>query len=390
MVIADVAFNVLMLAIDSLAFLRARRSQNRGLLRRFMTGAVVFSAAVACVLAAVLWHSGSAFAAMRFAGMAGLWHFPSLLLGFAWQSRHSRLRYLFVGAASLVLLVYVYAYHIEPFSLEITHCTYSHRLLQGLSRPVVIAHVSDIQCESLGVYEKKIFAELARIKPDMIVYTGDYVQVRDIDEYAGLARGLVQAIRDAGLNPPLGSYAVLGNTDPPELWREVFADGPVRLLEDETIAVDLPGAKISLTGLSYAVSRGPAPRSAAYLDPAGAGALERSEGAEEVRANRLDIVAGHSPDFVERLAQTRMPFLALAGHTHGGQVRLPFYGPIITFSRLPRKYADCFVPYGSGTLSVTRGVGLERLDAPRLRFLCRPEIRLITLAPPPSAPAGQD
>jgi hypothetical protein len=89
------------------------------------------------------------------------------------------------------------------------------------------------------------------------------------------------------------------------------------------------------------------------------------------------IVPAHRPDF----ALTRPDAdLLLAGHVHGGQVRLPFIGPLITLSNVPRDWAVGLttLPWG-GHLFVSRGVGMERKNAPRLRFLCRPEIAILEL-----------
>jgi len=74
--------------------------------------------------------------------------------------------------------------------------------------------------------------------------------------------------------------------------------------------------------------------------------------------------------------------LSLAGHTHGGQVRLPVLGPVTTLSSVPRRYAaGLSVRPAGGHLFVSRGIGMERENAPRLRFLCRPQLVVIDLLP---------
>ena len=80
--------------------------------------------------------------------------------------------------------------------------------------------------------------------------------------------------------------------------------------------------------------------------------------------------------------QQRALDLLLAGHTHGGQVRLPVIGPPLTLSRIPRAWAAGVTNLPiDRNLVVSRGIGMERGLAPRMRFLCRPELVVVTLEP---------
>jgi hypothetical protein len=74
--------------------------------------------------------------------------------------------------------------------------------------------------------------------------------------------------------------------------------------------------------------------------------------------------------------------LLLAGHTHGGQVRLPWIGTLTTGCLVPRAWAAGMteLPNG-GKLIVSRGTGRERGESPQIRFLCRPELVVIDLVP---------
>ena len=97
------------------------------------------------------------------------------------------------------------------------------------------------------------------------------------------------------------------------------------------------------------------------------------------RTDAFQIVLGHAPNFA--LGDVDADLL-IAGHTHGGQVRLPWIGPLVTLSAVPRAWAAGATQLSGGrTLVVSRGVGMERVTAPRLRFLCRPQLVVIDVVP---------
>jgi predicted MPP superfamily phosphohydrolase len=91
-------------------------------------------------------------------------------------------------------------------------------------------------------------------------------------------------------------------------------------------------------------------------------------------------VIGHGPDFVLNLAGTGLVDLALAGHTHGGQVVLPFIGAPYTKTRIDRRYASGLNDYAGIPIHVSAGIGMERGTAPQIRFLCPPEISVLDVS----------
>ena len=238
-----------------------------------------------------------------------------------------------------------------PRSLEVTrHVIESAKL----HRPWRVAVVADLQVDDVGEHEREALRRAFEAEPDLVLFPGDYVQAPE-ETYPELVTRLNALLRDvAGADaPPV--FAVEGNVDR-EGWEAVF-DGLDRQTFVFTAGRDLEDLRI--TGLSF-------------TDSFDTGlVLEPSE--------RFHLVFGHAPDFA--LGRPAAD-LAVAGHTHGGQVRVPGVGPLLTLSRVPRHWAAgrTALPAG-GTLVVSRGVGMERGLAPRVRFFCPPEVVILDLVP---------
>ncbi|RLC77893.1 MAG: hypothetical protein DRI81_07895 [Chloroflexi bacterium] len=99
---------------------------------------------------------------------------------------------------------------------------------------------------------------------------------------------------------------------------------------------------------------------------------------EGISADAFTLLLFHSPDLIREAVDHQVD-LYLGGHTHGGQLCLPFYGAIITNSMYGRRYAAGLFKEGDTRMYISRGVGFEGGGLPRARFLCRPEIVSIEL-----------
>jgi predicted MPP superfamily phosphohydrolase len=99
------------------------------------------------------------------------------------------------------------------------------------------------------------------------------------------------------------------------------------------------------------------------------------------------ILLYHTPDLAEAAAAAGVD-LYLAGHTHGGQIRLPWYGALTTSSAYGKRFEAGLYQVDLMSLYVSRGIGLEGLRLPRARFLCPPEIIVIDMIGPESSKAG--
>ncbi len=258
-----------------------------------------------------------------------------------------------VVAAVTAWCVGVDAFVIEPHWLEITHIEIPTDKIEA---PITIALLADIQTDKVTDWERDVLARVVAEDPDLVLFAGDYVQHDNQYEYEKTITRLNAVIRESGLDPPLGIVAVQGNVDH-KGWQRIFEDTGA-VISNERMVLDL--GPVTITALSLS---------------------EAFDGAEIDPADDFHIVIGHAPDFA---LEEPPADLMLAGHTHGGQVRLPFLGPIFTLSRVPRAWAAGVTEVGPGsTLIVSRGIGMERDDAPRLRFLCRPEVVIIDLVPAP-------
>lgn len=210
-----------------------------------------------------------------------------------------------------------------------------------------IVHLTDVHLDRARPLHDEVLARVNALKPDLLVFTGDSLNA---------AEGLAPFRRFiSGVVAPLGRFAVRGNHD---VWywgeQDLFGGGVATELTGQAVALE--GANVTICGSPYD-SETPLLDCVARADP-----------------KRFVIAAYHTPDLVERTA----PDLYLAGHTHGGQVRMPFYGAVVTLSAFDKKYEMGRYAVGATTLFVSRGVGVEP-HAPRIRFLCRPEVAVIDL-----------
>jgi len=341
------AYNLLMLAVDVAVIVAVVRSATT----RSRAAALVAAGVAALLFSAAAGEGG--FGQMRLLACGLFIHgvILSLAMAIIAARKHRRAAAAWLAVAAALSGIGVDAFLIEPYWLEVTHLTMRS---PKIDRALRIVAVADFQTDTIGQFERDVLQRVMAERPDVILFVGDYIQV-DADRWPRMVDKFRQLLRSSGIAAPLGVFAVKGNIDPPQ-WSDLFRDSEVRLFE-ETAAVDVAGLRI--TGLSQPDS----------LDP-----LLRVAPVEQ-----FHIVFGHHPDYA--LGEIAAD-LMIAGHTHGGQVRLPVIGPLLTLSRVPRSWAAGVTSRGQGrTLVVSRGTGLERGAAPRLRFLCRPELVVIQLDP---------
>lgn len=254
---------------------------------------------------------------------------------------------------------------VEPSELQLTELAITSDRLPSGTPPIRLLHISDIHLERWTRREDQLLAHIEQAQPDLIVITGDYVSTSNNSDPKTLRQ-----VHDllSQLWAPYGVYATLGT--PPVDLREnvvpIFDDLPVTLLREHCVQLDLgKGRQLALLGMDCTH----------YL-PDDIARLARLTAVAPPTMPQL--LLNHSPELMPQAAQEGID-LYLCGHTHGGQVRLPIIGPLLTSSQLGRRYVMGHYQEGRTNLYISRGVGFEGLSAPRVRFLTRPEITLVTI-----------
>jgi uncharacterized protein len=211
-------------------------------------------------------------------------------------------------------------------------------------------------------YIQHVVALANSLKPDLTLLAGDYVH--------GHRSYIAPGIAELGkLEARLGRFAVRGNHDN----RSSHGDHDSRLNYSSAVLARAGLSDLNNTGVWLE-------RHGARLRICGVGDLwtdrQDLEGALGDATERDAVVMlSHNPDFAETILDKRVG-LVLSGHTHGGQIVVPGFGAPIVPSRYGQKYLYGLVQGPSCRVFVTRGVGTI---SPPVRFVCRPEVVLITL-----------
>jgi predicted MPP superfamily phosphohydrolase len=254
--------------------------------------------------------------------------------------------------------VQVDAYVVEPLLVDTTALSLAFEDLEPGTSPLRVVHLSDTHIERSSYREASVARKVNALQPDIIVLTGDYLNLSRLQDPVSAAhfRQFVSQLR-----APYGIYAVRGSVEPTLGSMQWLVEGTqVTWLEQEARTMDVRGQKVTLVGV--ACSHRP-DMDTARLDEAMSG----------VPSDAFTLLLYHSPDLIAEAAERGID-LYLGGHTHGGQLRLPLYGAIVTSSMYGKQYEAGLYRRGGTTLYISRGIGFEGGGMPRARFLCRPEI----------------
>ncbi len=258
--------------------------------------------------------------------------------------------------AALGVFCVAYGALVEPYWPEVTHVHIETAKLPAGSRPIRILQISDVHSDLRTRLEDRIPQIAAEARPDAIVFTGDATNSRDgVENFRRCMRGLAQVAP---------TYAVRGNWD---LWSgadaALYADTGVRELNGSGDEIEVGDARVWICGV--AVGNESATTRTLRSAPPGV----------------FTVFLFHLPDEIYDVARDGRADLYCAGHTHGGQIALPFYGAIITLSRFGKTFESGLYRVESTWLYVNRGIGMEGDQAPRVRFCSRPEVTVFEIVP---------
>lgn len=265
----------------------------------------------------------------------------------------------------------VYAMVIEPRRIQVVREEFYLKSLPPAFDGYTLAQVSDFHLPTtLGpTYYDELAQQINELLPDCIVVTGDFLDV------PGLSK--INMIPDSirHLKARDGVYAILGNHDYKfnvrAILKTIQATG-VRTLVNEHVELKRQGGDgvetLYLAGVDDITKK------RQDLDAALKGIPHGS----------CIVLLAHEPDYADEVARDGRVALQFSGHTHGGQIRVPFVGAVRSvLPRLAKRYVMGRYQVGDLQLYVNRGIGLAAIAA---RFNCPPEITCITLrsgeAPP--------
>ncbi|MBA2678144.1 MAG: metallophosphoesterase [Ktedonobacteraceae bacterium] len=248
----------------------------------------------------------------------------------------------------------------ETSAIQETHITLRVPNLAPAFEGLTITQISDLHIHSFGDVERRLIHMLQSQPQQLIVITGDFV---DDDSGIDAAMRVVNALR-----AEFGVWAVPGNVDyhdeyddgnRPPIFARLRQAGVRLLINEHAGALQRGGEQFYLLGVDDPIHN--------FADI--------GDALQGLPADAPRILLAHSPDIATYEEMTQIS-LALVGHTHGGQIRLPLIPPALDHSPASQAYPAGFYRVGPTQLYVNRGIGTSHIP---LRFGCQPEIAYVRL-----------
>lgn len=285
--------------------------------------------------------------------------------------RLTRRTFLTLSAATVGGMA-LYSGEVARHEISVEEHTVHLDRLPDAFRGMRILQISDIHYMEFteSFFVREVVDHVNRLKPDMVLITGDFVTygpiripetrihksfaLRHMPELASILSNIQCPLR----------YTSLGNHDQMvngrAIWN-ILVDHGLPCLVNQAVPLEKDGQRVWLVGLGSACVGDAKP--------------DQAIPASSSRNKEAVIVMAHEPDILPEIAKYDAD-LMLSGHTHGGQIRIPFLPPMF-LPQYGKRYVEGWFHYGRTQLYVNRGVGAIGLP---LRLNCPPEITVFTLA----------
>ena len=279
-------------------------------------------------------------------------------------TRFSR-RHFLVGAGATAAGVALYSGEIARHEIDLVSRPLAIRDLPPAFNGFRIAQISDIHLDEFTepFFLERVVRHVNGLKPDMVVLTGDFVTHGSLTFLNGRSAAYHCGEILSTLTCPL-RFACLGNHDvavsAPLVIDSLVANG-IPVLVDDHVPIERGGSRFWLCGVNDPGTTNP-----------------RLDLAIPPEPNAPVILMAHEPDYADMVLvhpRGRLVDVMLAGHTHGGQIRLPFMGPLV-LPPMGKKYAEGLFHLQKMQLYVNRGIGAVGIP---FRLNCPPEITMFTL-----------
>ncbi len=270
---------------------------------------------------------------------------------------------------SLIVLVlgfisFFYTTYISTVKIVVNEKRIINNKIPNSFNGLKLIQFSDLHYGSTFFYEetKKLVALINERKPDLVVFTGDLID-DDYDLKNKEQEKLIKLLQS--IDTTLGKYAVMGEEDG-EHFNTILKQSDFIILNNEyDLIYNKENSPILITGQGSLLKNENKPDEAfKYF---------KEEGANQ---NIYTISLIHEGDSYNNFKETYKADLVLAGHSHNGEIKLPFIGPLIKFTGA-KSYYNSFYQEENTSIYISSGLGTKKFD---IRLFCRPSINFFRLS----------
>ncbi|ACN15464.1 putative Ser/Thr phosphatase-family protein [Desulforapulum autotrophicum HRM2] len=244
----------------------------------------------------------------------------------------------------------------NALNIRVTSLGFSFKNLPEAFECYKILFISDLHIDGLDGLDRQLIKIVSRQKVDLCLLGGDY-RMEMYGPYGAVKKKLVALVQE--INATDGIFGILGNHDCIEIAPDL-EDARICMLINESMVIEKNGQNIFLCGVD---------------DPHYYQCHDLDTTMKDVPGDAFSILLAHSPEIINGLGDHPVD-LCLCGHTHGGQVCLPVFGPVFSHCPVPRQFISGRWRYGNTHGYTSCGAGSSGVP---VRYNCPPEVVILTL-----------